>query len=179
MILIALAAPAEGGKTTVAEMLVKHYGFKRISFAAPLYDMLEAGGFGRPKTSAEKEAVIPDLGFSWRHAAQTLGTEWGRRHLREDIWTTLALRKCSDINGRYVIDDCRFENEATAVREMGGTVAHITGRKSNFVGEAAKQHESEKGLKQHAHEDYFLRNDGTLHDLQAHVENMIYAVTRG
>jgi hypothetical protein len=179
MILIALHAPAEGGKTTAAEMLVKHYGFKRISFAAPLYDMLEAGGFGRPKTSAEKEAIIPGLGFSWRHAAQTLGTEWGRRCLSESIWTDLALRKCSDINGRYVIDDCRFENEAHAVRAACGTVVHIRGRVSAHVGDAAKKHESEKGIRFMEHEDYVLNNSGTLQDLQRHLEAMVYAVTSG
>lgn len=178
MILIALHAPAEGGKTTAAEMLVKHYGFKRISFAAPLYDMLEAGGFGRPKTSAEKEAIIPGLDFSWRHAAQTLGTEWGRRCLGENIWTQLALRKCSDFDGRYVIDDCRFENEATAVREFDGTVVHIVGRVSQHVGDAAKKHESERGLV-FMDGDYRLNNSGTLHDLQCGLENLLYAVTSG
>lgn len=178
MILIAFAAMAEGGKTTSAKILVEHYGFTRISFAAPLYDMLEAGGFGRPKTPEEKAAIIPGVGVSWRHAAQTLGTEWGRRCIREDIWTTLALRKCTDPDGRYVIDDCRFENEAEAVRGLGGTVVHITGRKSS-IKEEAKAHESEKGLSFYVGEDYALDNSGTLVELRSRLENLLYAVTSG
>lgn len=175
MILIAFAAPAEGGKSTAAQLLVQHHGFTRVSFAAPLYDMLEAGGFGRPRTSAEKEAIIPGLGFSWRHAAQTLGTEWGRRCLREDIWTTLALRKCRDEDGRYVIDDCRFENEAQAVRRMGGHLVHLTGRRSEHVGDAAKQHESERGLKWF-HGDHTIDNSTTLNDLHLRIADLLYGI---
>jgi hypothetical protein len=174
MILIALAAPAGGGKTTAAEMLVKSFNFTRISFAAPLYDMLEAGGFGRPKTLEEKQAIIPGLDFSWRHAAQTLGTEWGRRHLHEDIWSKLALRKASDPDGSYVIDDCRFENEAQIVRDAGGHVVHITGRQGDIGGSVL--HESEKGLVQRMH-DYRIDNSGSPAQLMHNLQNLLYELT--
>lgn len=145
MIVIAFAGPGGAGKSTAANLLVERAGFTKVSFAAPLYDMLEAGGFGRPKTLEEKQAVIPHLGFSWRHAAQTLGTEWGRRLLREDIWQMIALGKCSDPNGRYAIDDCRFDNEADPVRALpGGHVVHLVGRAGNLG--ALGGHVSESGV---------------------------------
>jgi hypothetical protein len=178
MILLALAGPAGAGKSTAAKLLVERAGFTRISFAAPLYDMLAAGGFGRPTTLEEKQAIIPGLGFSWRHAAQTLGTEWGRKHLGDDIWVDLALRKASDPNGRYVIDDCRFENEAAKVRACGGTVVHLLGRSGNIG--VGTYHASEKGVGLQPDCDYILNNDkdGMTH-LSDSLANMLYAVVQG
>jgi hypothetical protein len=172
MILIAFAAKAGAGKTTAAKLLVEKAGFTRLSFAEPLYNMLEAGGFGRPKTFEEKEAIIPGLGFSWRHAATTLGTEWGRVHLGQNIWSMLALRKACDPDGRYVLDDCRFNNEAQIVREAGGHVVHILGR---ALETQASGHASEAGVNFQP-EDYQLYNSGNMKALEISLEALLYAV---
>lgn len=181
MILIAFAARAGGGKTTAAELLVKHCDFTRVSFAAPLYDMLEAGGFGRPKTLEDKQRNVPALAahgmdVTWRHAAQTLGTEWGRACIGPNVWTALALSKCSDPDGRYVIDDCRFENEAQAVREIGGIVCHLVNR-AGEIG-VSVNHESERGIAKHP-EDFVLDNSGSMAALEEGLKDMLYAVVMG
>jgi Ni2+-binding GTPase involved in maturation of urease and hydrogenase len=180
MRLIALHGPLGSGKTTIAEVMVNNYGYRRVSFAAPLYDMLEAGGFGRPKTQAEKAAVIERLSkilgkdITWRHAAQTLGTEWGRNCLDERIWGALALAKCNDPDGAYVIDDLRFENEAQMVREAGGLVVHIDGRK----GDAGLYgvHQSETPLRR-AMTDYVFDNssNGSTELLKC-IEDLLYCM---
>jgi hypothetical protein len=139
-----------------------------VSFAAPLYDMLEAGGFGRPKTLEEKEAIIPYLGFSWRHAAQTLGTEWGRNTLREDIWTMLAIGKLHQ-SGRYVFDDLRFENEAKAIRDMGGYIIHIRGRRG---GDGSDQHASELGIKEQPG-DRLINNEADIRTLHENLTELL------
>lgn len=177
--LVALHGPLGSGKTTAAKVLVDLYGFVRVSFAAPLYDMLEAGGFGRPETLEQKMAVMPGLSnalgkeITWRHAAQTLGTEWGRRCLGENVWTALALAKCRNPDYDYVIDDCRFENEATAVREMGGTVVHIVGRRIESL---AAGHESEKGIAFDPEQDFRLDNSGNKEQLVRRMLDMRFAV---
>lgn len=179
MILIAFAGKLGSGKTTAAQILVNFHGFKRVSFAAPLYDMLEAGGFGRPKTLEEKMTPMPMLlalgvepeRATWRHAAQTLGTEWGRRCLSENIWAALALARCNDPDGKYVIDDCRFENEAALLRACGGKVVHIVGRKVDAG--VAGGHESEKGLLFYPDTDSLLENNEGLSELESKVWDLV------
>jgi len=177
--IVGLAGPAGVGKNTVADFL----GYDQDYFAKPIYDMLEAGGFGRPKTQAEKAAIIPGLGISWRTAAQTLGTEWGR-YLMHDLWAVLLERRWRTMDPMkkfLVVTDVRFENEAVFVRQRG-VLVHVKGREPILDGEQAK-HASEAGLKAFPL-DLTLYNTsglldlhGAVHGLKTHLENLydVYA----
>lgn len=144
--LIGFHGPAGSGKDTCGAFLIERYGFTRLSFAAPIYDGLEAMGFGRPKTQAEKEAPIPWLGRSWRYLGQTIGTEWGRNMVDADLWTKLAMSKVAAApDSRFVVTDVRFENESKMIRDAGGLVVHLRGRKH----EGTLQHASEQPLSVH------------------------------
>jgi hypothetical protein len=169
MMLIGFAGPAGCGKDTAGRFLIEEYGFEHVSFAAPLKRALEAMGFPTPQTQDEKEAVIPWLGASWRHLAQTLGTEWGRSLIHPDLWVMLALRGLEDTE-RYVFTDVRFENEAAQIRRCGGLVVHIRGRAHAMTEESAK-HASEQGLSIYA-SDYVLSNSGSLKHLQEQVSDL-------
>lgn len=137
--IISLSGLAGAGKDTVADFLCSNYGYQRISFAAPLKDacaaifswdreMLE----GRTKAAREARE-IPDTfwadrlgrpGFSPRRALQELGTDVLRNHFHPDIW--LAALECrvttADPEDRFVITDCRFENELACLRKLGAAV---------------------------------------------------------
>ena len=123
------------GKSTAAGFLVEH-GWKKCSFADPMRNMLRSFlrdyGLTYPEINYamdNKEVNIPRLGVSYRHLMQTLGTEWGRCMVRDDIWVTMQrfkiatarLGKCKSI----VYDDIRFENEADLIRTFGGKIVHI------------------------------------------------------
>lgn len=142
MFLIGIAGAAGSGKDTVADYLVANYGFEKISFAKILKDMLAVAGLGEPVNRDDKEKNFPGLDFSFRHAAQTLGTEWGRECIDPDIWVKLTLRNLVQ-DGKYVISDVRFENEAKAARD-GGFLLHIEGRGVD-LGNLGK-HFSEAGI---------------------------------
>lgn len=144
MEIVGFAGPAGCGKDTCADILVERYGYTRVSFAATLKRMLEVMGCPCPPTQAEKERIIPWLGVSWRHLGQTLGTEWGRLNVHPDIWVILTLRGL-DPQGRYVVSDVRFENEAKAIREAGGRIIHLTGR-AHEMSAATAGHASEKPI---------------------------------
>lgn len=168
--LIGLCGPAGVGKDTVAGLLL-HHGFEQNSFAKPMYEALAVLGIPAPKTREEKEALIPGRNYSWRRAAQTLGTEWARS-LSSSFWVDLARDRYRSSNSKhYVISDVRFEEETAWIRSEGGRVVHIIGRATTVSGATAK-HASEKGV--HCKiEDYILSNDGDLSHLAVNVEKML------
>lgn len=141
--IIGFAGPAGSGKDTCGSFFIMQ-GYNHLSFATPLKKALEAMGLGNPLTIAEKEAYIPKLGVTWRHCAQTLGTEWGRQLIHPDIWVKLAentLEKNPEFY--YVLTDVRFENEAAMIRRNKGIVCHIKGR---AMGTGNDRHASEQSL---------------------------------
>ena len=61
-----------------------------------------------------------------RHIMQTLGTEWGRKLIGDDIWLEVMLNRIRTTRSKtIIIDDCRFENEADLVHSLGGVVVQI------------------------------------------------------
>lgn len=164
--IIGLAGPKQSGKTAAALKLEKS-GFVRHSFATPLKNMtrrllMDFGySFDRVDNyiNSCKELVLPEIGKSARHLMQTLGTEWGRHHINNDLWVMAArksLERCED--NLIVFDDVRFENEATMIRELGGLIIHID--RGDMV---TDEHASEQGIAVHP-DDAFVDNDHTLDD---------------
>jgi hypothetical protein len=143
--------------------------YKQIAFAGPLKEGLAVMGFPEPKDRELKELLIPGFGFSWRKAAQTLGTEWGRS-LQGDIWLAITKERCRTMPyDRIVITDVRFHNEADWVRE-NGLLVHVVGRQATMVGDEAK-HASEHGIR-YAPGDYTIHNTGTPAELMARVQEL-------
>jgi len=164
--LIGLHAKARAGKDTVAGMLQDAFSAKKAAFADPIRDSLRAmlGLTDKHFFGSLKEVPIDWLGKSPRQLMQTLGTEWGRGLINEDIWLLIAGQKIGKIHGEghhAVITDVRFENEASYIRAKGGAVWHIL--RDNAQPVAA--HASEAGVLFHPGKDVFINNNGTLSEL--------------
>jgi hypothetical protein len=144
------------GKTTLAECLRGH-GYRRLSFAAPLREMLATlmRWQGCPEREI-KDALrgegkeVPNAylcGATPRHAMQTLGTDWGRQMIHRHIWVDAAGQGARYVRRRgkkVVFDDVRFLNEAELIRvNLGGIVIRID--RAGFAPPAWK-HESEGQL---------------------------------
>lgn len=145
--LIALTGPAGCGKTTIARQLADREGFRRVRFAGPLKAALRAIGLSEAQVDGDEKEIPCDLlcGQTPRHAMQTLGVEWGREQIGVDLWTNAAMMQVARLRADWqsvVIDDCRFANEAQAVREAGGHVVYLTGTRSHDV----PTHASERGI---------------------------------
>jgi len=173
MKVIGFAGLKRSGKDSATNTVVAHYPARRVAFADPikigLYAMLQGAGvtYNDLVDDDKKEVPIPQIGRTPRYCFQTLGTEWGRQLISPTLWIDIAKRTVEEahrLNQHAVISDIRFEDEAQAVRDMGGTVVHIV-RPSDS---APDEHASEKGLFV-AKGDYCILNDSTLHVFREHV----------
>lgn len=153
--IIGIAGKAQSGKTTLAQELYKFFGDDASevdSFANPLKSMLLALGY--EGINMYKNTPHPVFGKTSREMLQTLGTEWGRNLIDDDIWV-----KAIDNKKRYknllIIDDVRFDNEAEYCRKYG-CIFHIQGR-----GGIDTNHVSEQGV-EIKHEDSIVVNSGSV-----------------
>lgn len=179
-ITILLTGYARAGKDTVADYLVEKYGFRKMKFAAPLYRMLAAmyGGNITPEYIEENKNNVAFLcnetGGTWRYLLQTLGTEWGRHLVAEDIWVALmhrhinADRECWAEQSRIVVSDCRFLNEADLCHAIPNCFLWSVSRPEKE--EKQTHHESEQTVQKLITESTIkLLNNGTIEDLYRNV----------
>ena len=151
MILLGLHGRKRAGKSTVASYLCEQYGFGEVSFAAPLYRGLATMiGVDIQDLQREdlKEQPLEWLGKSPRQMLQTLGTDWGRGMVNEDIWLRIALRAIQRKRGcgmaGVVVSDVRFDNEAEFILKQGGQIWLITRPQKPAL--ANDRHASEQGI---------------------------------
>lgn len=174
--LIGLTGRKGAGKDTAAAHLVRAHGFRQIALADPIRDGIKAMlGLDDDTLNARalKEIAIDWLGASPRHLMQTLGTEWGRHHVADDLWLRIASRRLDQIRKesagmpqRVVVSDIRFENEAEWIREQGGIVVHIRRQEAETM---ADGHASEAGVTL-CMDDDVITNDGIPADLFAQLD---------
>lgn len=168
--IIGLSGAAGSGKNAVAAILRRQHDFGVLAFADPIYDAVAAiTGIHRRELEdrAIKERVIPWLGKSPRELLQTLGTEWGRQTVREDIWIQRAMQAAKSYE-RVAICDCRFANEAQAVLAAGGAVWEVRRRDAGLAGSTGR-HSSEAGVPPGLI-SLTIDNNGTLADLEQAVD---------
>lgn len=161
-IVVGLCGLAGAGKSTAARLLVERYDFVRRPFAYPLKSMLAALGVPREVLDGPaelKELPRDDLcGLTTRHAMQMLG-DWGRESMHPDFWVR-QWQRGAHLSPRYVADDVRYDNEAAAVRALGGIIIRVERTGAGSV--TNPTHSSERNA---VASDWQIRNDGTHDDL--------------
>lgn len=149
--LIALNGAKTVGKSTIANALAAlSDDVVIVSFATPIRAMLSAMGVKQHNLHVAKEQPIDGLGKSARDLLCTLGTEWGRSMVNQEIWLWAMQQQIQKLIDSaknpedliVVIDDCRFANEAEWVRKLGGDVVRLTRDGITYSGE----HSSEQPL---------------------------------
>lgn len=157
------------GKTTAALHLVERYKFARVRFAGPLKAMCRALGMSEREIDGDLKEAPSDLlgGKTPRWAMQSIGTEWGRNLICDDLWIRAWHRACNEIpdGTGIVVDDVRFENEVAAVRACNGLVIRI-----ERVGVETSRHASEQ---QSFAPDLAIKNDGSVLALTAAVDYIL------
>jgi hypothetical protein len=142
---IALIGPMHSGKTTLATMLEKEYGYTRVGLADGVKDWGIAllnnflawnqGEFpDRWDGMRGKQIIIPldrqeiEAGKSvFRPFLQWLGTDFVRNYLKAPLFWVDGFREYVEAlpEQPVVCDDVRFPNEATALKEMGFTLIRL------------------------------------------------------
>ena len=178
--LLGLTGPAGAGKSVAASYLEERWAFVALAFADPLRDMIgtllshvDVDGAWMVERSL-KELPVNVIGASYRTLAQTLGTEWGRRCVHEDLWLRIAEYRVNQAlhhGDHVVLTDVRFPNEAAWLRAAGGTLVRI--EREGI--EPVRAHESEQ---HHAtlQADHVLPNHSSLAALEHRLDALVDAL---
>lgn len=140
---VALCGPKGVGKSTFARRVTRDHSL--LSFATPLRVMLSKLPFPVEYLYEMKNLEIPLLGKTGRHCLQSLGSEWGRKLIHEDIWVKCMEQEILDAGDHtpIIIDDLRFDNEAKMLKEQGFKIWRVVRDFEDKFGDA---HMSEKGV---------------------------------
>ena len=124
MLLIGLGGKAGAGKSTAAAYL-KQYGFQEMAFAdslkeaaAALFDLNHEQVHG-----SLKEVPAVRIGKTPRRIMQEFGDAC--RSVWQEVFISCLRRRLFRFEGRVVVSDVRFLNEAKALEQLGAMLIRI------------------------------------------------------
>ena len=140
---IAFIGKMMSGKTTSAIHLSKNHGFTRLAFADPIKvaSAVMLNTFSMFVSDVVDKRILPIWDYdriqeyktdpAVRKLLQLVGTELGRQLIGyENLWVDMLMKEVEYLESSgtrdIVIDDCRFPNEAEALRESGFTLIRVT-----------------------------------------------------
>ena len=119
------------------------------------------------KMSKDLDLDILNHDLTIRQLMQYFGTMICRTYFGEDVWINSTLKHATK---KTIISDCRFINEAEAIKSKGGKIIYIERAGTGFG-----HHQSEKEMFQMLKKgvyDYEIINNGTLEDLFNNVKDI-------
>jgi hypothetical protein len=147
----AFIGPYGVGKTTIANALVQHRGHQRLAFADAVKqdcaDMLDyvvkqhtLRGHSPNPSSLNKATIEQFKKTTFGPLLQWYGTDFWREFMGEpDHWINRWKQTFSMTSGPVVVDDCRFVNEADALREQGFWIVRLIRNIEDASGNADKR----------------------------------------
>ena len=175
--IIAICGHKFSGKSTVARLLHNATGYTVVSFADKLKDITcVLSGCTREQLEDydfKENELVPDYlrpycgdaeKPTFRAFLQHFGSEV-MRGVNDNIWIDCTLSNCEN---DCIVSDCRFPNEAKAIKARGGIVIKVVRPDTK----ASDSHQSETMIDVIA-PDYTLYNDTTLENLVAKVDVLV------
>ena len=197
--IIGICGFQSAGKDTIAHLLINKYGFKKLSFATAVKDIVSIM-FGWPRDKLEgltkedrqwRETIdtwwahklqMPQL--TPRYVLQYIATDLFRNHFHPEIWITIVEKQLNQFEN-IVITDCRFENEINLIIKYGAKIINVYKENHEWVykykmGEEVKEiekmHRSEYEWIR-CHYDYEVSNNGTIDELYEKIIDIIEKTT--
>lgn len=111
-----------------------------------------------------------EWGFmTYREFLQRLGTEAIRNGIHQEAWVNAMFADFHSTISHWLITDCRFKNEAAAVKRHQGIIVRIN---NSRLPVQENPHPSETDLDDHKF-DYVIDNDGTLEEFYEKIKVML------
>lgn len=136
--IIAFAGRKQSGKTTSAEFVAnlfwQHGDSKIYNFADPLKNLcIDILGLNYQQCYGSDEDKNQLVNCYWdnkqltaREVLQIVGTDMFRK-MQNHVWSNATIRQIQRENPDIaIIADCRFPNEVTAIKNVGGIVIKLT-----------------------------------------------------
>jgi hypothetical protein len=173
--IIGLSGYAQVGKDTVARILVEDYGFTRIGFAdiikkaAYILDPIITLDGVRLAHAVDKYGwdgakQVPEV----RRILQVLGSEIGRDLIDPQLWVELTMHSVHQ-DGKIVISDVRFRNEAEEIKWKHGQIWRIS---RIDKGAPVNVHRSETDMDSWDFDQY-VSNNGSIDDLKEEIATLM------
>jgi hypothetical protein len=157
MVKLAFGYKRRVGKDTSCDYLIKKYGGVKLSFAEPLYKILN---FAQEVCNFEKNKD--------RKFLQFIGTEWART-INNDVWINLLVKKIDESSNVFV-SDLRFKNEFQVLKDAGFTTIQIKNINAQ-TDDGFTNHQSDLDL-DCAEWDYTIENVGSVKDLYTKLDEV-------
>ena len=173
--IIGLGYKAKSGKDTLADILVSHHGFTKLSFAAPLKQAVRViFGFSTEQIDGDqKETLDPFWNLTPRKVMQLFGNEAMKPVYGVDLWVRTLARQLNILDKRHVvITDVRFLVEAAAVHQWGGILVRVD-RDGSGASHGVNKHPSEIELDSYGRWDRVIDNNGSLEDLRLKAQELV------
>jgi len=177
MKILAFYGQQQVGKSSAAAAVGRdNHLVVQASFADPIYRAVSAI-LGFDVREVEKETPIL-CDKSPRQLLQTLGTEWGRGMVGDDIWLKCmedTLITHQEAGKRMVvIDDLRFRNEYEFLRGMGATIVRVD--RPGLPVPEGRSHPSERDWPEFEPDLTLLNDSRYLSEWKTSVHNAIQAL---
>jgi hypothetical protein len=141
-ILLGLVGVERSGKDTIADHLVRNYGFKKYSLAAPIRDIgkLMFGWTDDQLMGSKKDIIDPETNIKPRDFLTWFGTEICQFEIYNKfpqlsesipprtIWANM-MRNYIESNittNPIIITDIRFKHEADTFEKLGGILIYVS-----------------------------------------------------
>lgn len=170
------------GKDTIADYLVKHHGFVKISLGDPLkFALKHIFGFTDEQLwGKQKEVVDAYWNVTPREILQYVGTDCLRikissdyPHIGDNLWVMSIKRQIETmiLNGitKIVVPDLRFPNEEPVIRNFNGKIIRV-----NRNLDSHDSHISENSI-DNIHTDYIVNNN-TIEQLYVDIDNIMKTI---
>lgn len=162
MVKIAFGYKRRAGKDTSCDYLIQKYGGVKLSFAEPLYKILN---FAQNVCDFE---VVKDRKF-----LQFIGTEWARS-IKDTVWTDILIAKVkAQPHQNIFISNLRFKNEFKALRDNDFKLVHIKSLNVDSL-DGYTNHQSDIDLDNCCDWDYTIENYGDIEHLYHELEKVYH-----
>lgn len=154
---IGITGLAGSGKDTIADIICKHFNYKKLSFASTLKNFcMQAGWDGKKDEPGRK--LLQEVGMAFRM-------------YKPNTWVDL-ISDYIEPNERYAFPDVRFMNEREYItNKRNGIIIRVVRSKLNTA-DHMYQHVSESGQKDIPVE-YTVFNDSSMEELEKVVVELI------